>query len=205
VAGSLMGHDHEHSHCDAVAHDRRILWVVLLLNSVMFYIELRQGLKASSSSLIADSMDFFSDSLSYIITLFVMGMHIHIRAKAAIFKASFMLLLAAMALIQGIINLYEGIVPASDTMGMVGLLALIVNIISATLLFGSRGRDSNMRSVWLCSRNDMIANIMIIIAAYFVGITDSLVPDLLVALGIAWLEGSAALKIIRHAKKELKS
>lgn len=200
-----MGHDHEHSHCDTIAHDRKMLWIVLLLNSIMFYIELRQGLKANSSSLIADSMDFFSDSLSYIITLYVIQKHIHVRAKAALFKASFMLLLAATALIQGIINLLHETVPASDTMGMVGLLALVVNLISAILLYSSRGRDSNMRSVWLCSRNDMLSNIMIIIAAFFVSITDSLAPDLLVALGIAWLEGSAAFKIIKHAKEELRS
>jgi len=200
-----MGHDHEHSHCDTISHDRKMLWIVLLLNGIMFLIELFQGLHANSSSLLADSMDFFSDSLSYIITLYVIQKHIHVRAKAALFKASFMLLLAAVALIQGVINLVHETVPASDTMGMVGLLALVVNLISAILLYSSRERDSNMRSVWLCSRNDMLSNIMIIIAAFFVSITDSLAPDLLVALGIAWLESSAAFKIIKHAKEELRS
>ncbi len=200
-----MGHEHEHSHCDTIAHDRKMLWIVLLLNGAMFFVELWQGMHANSSSLLADSMDFFSDSLSYIITLYVIQKHIHVRAKAALFKASFMLLLAAVALIQGVANLVHGTVPVYETMGIVGLLALLVNLVSAMLLYGSRGRDSNMRSVWLCSRNDMFANIMIIIAAFFVSVTGSLLPDLLVALGIAWLEGSAALKIIRHAKEELRS
>ncbi len=196
------GHDHDHDH---INHDRKMLWIVLLLNGAMFFLELWQGLKADSSSLLADSMDFFSDSLSYIITLYVIAKHIHVRARAALLKASFMLLLAAVALMQGLHNLLEHSAPIYSTMGWVGTLALIVNIASALLLYSSRGRDSNMRSVWLCSRNDIIANLMILCAAYFVYATGSLYPDLLVALGIAYLEGGSALKIIRHAKDELRS
>lgn len=200
-----MGHDHEHAHCDTIAHDRWVLWIVLLLNGIMFFIELCQGVEANSTALIADSMDFFSDSLSYIITLYVIEKHIHIRAKAALLKASFMLVLAATAFIQGMTNLITHATPDSGMMGTVGMLALIVNIASAILLYSSRERDSNMRSVWLCSRNDALANIMVLIAAFFVSVTDSLWPDLLVAMGIAYLEGGAALKIIRHAKEELRS
>lgn len=194
---------HDHDHC--VIHDRKMLWIVLALNGFMFFLELWQGIKSDSSSLLADSMDFFSDSLSYIITLYVIQKHIHTRAKAALLKAAFMLLLAGVAIMQGVHNLTSETIPVYATMGWVGTLALIVNLSSAALLYSSRGRDSNMRSVWLCSRNDALANIMIIIAAYFVYATHSMWPDFLVALGIAWLEGSSALKIIRHAKQELKS
>lgn len=194
----------EHSHCD-ITHDKKMLWIVLFLNAAMFFLELWQGMKADSTALIADSMDFFSDSLSYIITLYVIQRHIHIRAKAALIKASFMLLLGAGALLQGIFNLIYDTTPNYETMGLVGTLALIINIISAMLLYNSRGRDSNMHSVWLCSRNDIIANLMILCAAFFVYTTNSMVPDLLVALGIAWLEGHSALKIIHHAKQELRS
>lgn len=201
-----MGHDHdrEHDHCH-ITHDRKMLWIVLALNAAMFFLELWQGVAAGSTALIADSMDFFSDSISYAITLYVIQKHIHTRAKAALLKASFMLLLAACALMQGGYNLLHHTTPEYETMGWVGALALAVNIISAILLFSSRGRDSNMRSVWLCSRNDAFANIMILIAAYLVFATNSLYPDLLVALGIAWLEGGSAIKIIRHAKEELRS
>ncbi len=197
-------HNHEDPHCHII-HDRRMLWIVLILNAFMFFLELWQGVKADSSALLADSMDFFSDSLSYIITLYVIQKHIHIRAKAALVKAALMLVLAGVALTQGAFNLIEQTTPIYSTMGWVGTLALIVNITSALLLYSSRGRDSNMRSVWLCSRNDAFANILILCAAYLVYITGSLYPDLAVALGIAWLEGSAAIKIIHHAKSELRS
>ncbi|MEQ1789408.1 MAG: cation transporter [Rickettsiales bacterium] len=199
-----MSHEHGHNH-DHVIDDRKILWIVLALNFAMFFIELWQGMKADSTALIADSMDFLSDSFSYGITLYVIQKHLHTRAKAALIKAALMLLLAIGALTQGAHNLLEQTTPAYMTMGWVATLALLVNSISALLLYKSRGRDSNMQSVWLCSRNDMITNILIIIAAFLVFASNSLFPDLLVALGIAWLEGSSAIKIIRHAKQELRS
>lgn len=195
------GHAHDHDHC--TIHDRKILAVVLALNISMFFLELWQGMIADSSSLLADSMDFFSDSLSYIITLYVIQKHIHVRAKAALIKAALMMTLAGLALMQGVHNLTSETMPVYSTMGWVGTLALTVNIISAALLYSSRGRDSNMQSVWLCSRNDVFANIMILVAAFLVYTTNSMWPDLLVALGIAWLGGSSALKIIKHAKSEL--
>lgn len=196
------GHDHDHDHA---VHDSKMLWIVLILNAFMFFLELWQGIEADSSALLADSMDFFSDSLSYIISLYVITKHIHVRAKAALLKAGLMLTLAGAALTQGIFNLIEHTTPVYSTMGWVGTLALIINIISAALLYSSRERDSNMHSVWLCSRNDIVANLMILLAAYLVFSTGSLYPDLLVALAIAWLEGHSALKIIAHAKSELRS
>lgn len=195
---------HCHTH-DEFAHDRKVLWIVLTLNFSMFLLEIWQGMIANSSALLADSMDFLSDSFSYIITLYVITKHIRARARAALIKASLMLLLAFGAFSQGLYNLFVHATPVYETMGWVGALALCANVISAVLLYSSRGRDSNMRSVWLCSRNDAFANILIIIAAFLVYLTGSLLPDLLVALGIAWLEGGSALKIIRHAKEELKS
>ncbi len=199
-----MSGDHNHDH-DHIIHDSKMLWIVLILNAAMFFLELWQGIEADSSALLADSMDFLSDSFSYGLTIYVLQKHIHVRAKAALLKAALMLLLAAGAFTQGFYNLLEHTTPAYLTMGWVGTLALFANGISALLLYKSRGRDSNMRSVWLCSRNDMLANIFILIAAYLVYSTGSLYPDLLVALAIAWLEGSSAIKIIAHAKSELRS
>ncbi len=201
--GDHHNHDlHYHTHAE-ITHDRKVLWLVLALNLAMFALEIWQGIKADSSALIADSMDFLSDSFNYIVTLYVITKHLHTRAKAAIFKSFMMLLLAGFAITQGVYHLINNVTPAYETMGWVGALALIVNIISAAMLYASRGRDSNMHSVWLCSRNDIIANLMILLAAYLVFVSGSLVPDLLVALAIAWLEGSSAIKIIRHAKNEL--
>ena len=193
-----MGDDHDH-----VISDRRTLYIVLILNFSMFLLEILQGVAADSTALLADSMDFIGDSFSYAITIYALQKHLHIRARVAIIKASLMLLVAAGVLVHGIFNFMAQAVPEYITMGWVGILALIANATSALLLYQSRSRDSNMRSVWLCSRNDMLANIMILLAAYLVFVTGSLLPDLLVALGIAYLGSSSAIKIIRHAKEEL--
>ena len=198
-----MSGDHAHDHSE-IAHDRRVLYIVLALNFSLFLIELWQGLAADSTSLIADSMDFLSDSFSYIITLYVLTKPLHMRAKAALIKAALMLLLAAGALGQGVHNIISGTTPEFSTMGWVGLLALAANLTSAYLLYRTRNRDSNMRSVWLCSRNDAVSNIAIIAAAGLVFATGTLWPDIIVALIITWLEGSSAVKIIAHAKEELK-
>lgn len=199
-----MSADHCHIDEATLQNDRRLLWTVLAINFSMFVLEIWQGMLADSTSLLADSMDFLSDSFSYGITLYVLAKHLHVRARAAIIKASLMLLLAAGALAQGVHNLMVSETPAYLTMGWVGTLALVANVVSAMLLYGSRGRDSNMRSVWLCSRNDAFANIAIIIAAGLVYATGSLWPDLAVALVITGLEGGSALKIIAQAKQELR-
>lgn len=194
----------EHHHHD-INNDRRILWIVLALNFSMFFVEIWQGLQANSTSLIADSMDFLSDSFSYVITLYVLTRSLRTRAKASLIKAYLMLALGIGALGQGVHNIINHHVPEFSTMGWVGALALVANVISAILLYGSRNRDSNMQSVWLCSRNDAIANVLIIAAAGMVYYTSSLWPDLLVALAIAGLEGTSALKIIAQAKTEMKA
>lgn len=195
-----MGHDHAHDHHSS---DRRILWIAFALNFPLFLLEVWQGFSADSTSLIADSMDFLSDSFSYILTLYVLTKPLSTRAKASIFKAALMLLLAVGALGQGVQNIMHGSIPVYTTMGWVSVLALIANVTTALILFKSRGRDSNMRSIWLCSRNDALSNIFIIIAAYLVYTTGTLWPDIIVALIIAWLEGGAAIQIIKHARSEL--
>jgi Co/Zn/Cd efflux system component len=200
-----MSHGCHSHHDDTVTRDRRILWIVLALNFSMFVIEIIQGIRADSTSLLADSMDFLSDSFSYAITMVVLTKSLAVRARASLLKAGLMLLIAAGALAQGVHNVAHGNIPEFSTMGWVATLALVVNLISAGLLYASRGRDSNMQSVWLCSRNDAIANVAIIIAAGLVWATGTLWPDLLVALAIAWLEGSSAVKIIRQARGELKA
>lgn len=183
---------------------RAALWLAFILNLSMFVIEVWQGQAADSTSLLADSMDFLSDAFNYAISLAVFSMAITARAKASLVKASLMLVIAAAVLITGGMHVMNDAVPAYQTMGWVGVLALAVNVTSALALYRSRGRDSNMQSVWLCSRNDAIGNIAIIIAAYFVYLTQSLWPDLVVALIMAYLGASAAVKIIRQARSELK-
>ncbi len=198
-----MSDGHNHS-CDHHAHDRKVLWIAFALNFPLFVLEVWQGLGADSTSLLADSMDFLSDSASYLITLYVLTKPLKTRSHAALFKASMMLALAVLALGQGVHNIISGSVPAYLTMGWVGTLALIANITTAAVLYNSRDRDSNMSSVWLCSRNDALANIFILIAAGLVFATGTIWPDLAVALAIAYLETTSAIKIIKHAKSELK-
>lgn len=197
---------HPLAHCDhseTNPTDRRTLYIVLALNFAMFLLEVLQGLSADSSALLADAADFLSDSFSYGITLYVLTRPLHIRARASLLKAALMLLLAAGALAQGVYHILTDQLPDPYTMGWVSALALTVNLTSAALLYSTRGRDSNMRSVWLCSRNDAISNIMIMIAAYIVFVSGTLWPDLAAAVFIAWIEGSSALKVIRQAKTEL--
>lgn len=198
----MSGHCH---HEDVHAENRRVLWIVLALNFSMFILELWQGVSIGSSSLLADAADFFSDSFSYVITLIVLAAPLRVRAKASLAKAVMMLLLAAGALSQGVWHLFHGVAPDAHTMGWVSLLALAANLGSAALLFRSRGQDSNMRSVWLCSRNDALNNIMILIAAGFVFYTASPWPDVIAAVIIAWVEGASALSIIRQAQGELRN
>jgi len=194
---------HDHGCGGDTAKGKAALWLALVLNLGMFSIEIWQGHAADSTSLLADSMDFLSDSFSYALSLAVFSMAVAIRAKAALIKAVLMLSIAAIVLVTGLLHIIHDAVPMYQTMGWVGLLALAVNVISALALYSARGRDSNMRSVWLCSRNDAIGNVAILIAAYFIYLTGTLWPDLIVAAIMAWLGISAALKIISHAKQEL--
>ena len=198
-----MGAHHDHSHA-FMEHARHVLYTVFALNFAMFLLEVWQGTQAGSTALIADSMDFLSDSASYLITLHVLSKPLHVRARAALLKAGLMLVLALFAFAQGIHNILTQHVPEATTMGWVALLAFFVNFTSAGLLYGTRGKDSNMESVWLCSRNDAIANLAILIAAILVYYTGSLWPDLAVALMMTTLGIRSAMQIIRHAKKELR-
>ncbi|MGE0753876.1 MAG: cation transporter [Alphaproteobacteria bacterium] len=192
----------EHCHSHALDADRRIVWTVLILNFSMFLLEVFQGLQANSSSLIADSIDFLSDSFSYGITLYVMNRSLKARATAAFIKGGLMMCLAAIVLAQGIYNIIQAETPVYTTMGWVGAMALAVNLLCTALLFRFRSRDSNMESVWLCSRNDTIGNLLILIAAGLVYATGSLWPDFAAALVIAGLASTSALKIFAQAQRE---
>lgn len=195
-----MGGHHHHT----IDTDRHIVWIVLILNLAMFLFEIVQGIRANSSSLIADSIDFLNDSFSYAITLYVMEKSLRTRATAAFIKAGLMFLLAVIVLAQGIYNVSQSHIPEYTTMGWVAALAFIINLICTVLLFRSRGKDSNMESVWLCSRNDTIGNLLTLAAAGLVFATGSLWPDFIVALVIAGLASTSALKIIAQAKREFK-
>ena len=183
---------------------RRILWVALAINAAMFGVEVVGGLAAASTSLQADALDFLGDAGNYAISLFVLGMAVAWRARAALLKG---LTMGAFGLwVVGITtaNLLMGTVPEPFTMGWVGALALIANVTVAVLLYAFRQGDSNMRSVWLCSRNDAIGNIAVLLAALGVFGTGTAWPDLAVATIMAGLGITAAWQVVTGALDELR-
>jgi cation diffusion facilitator family transporter len=182
---------------------RRILWAALVLNLGMFGVEIVAGMRAGSVSLLADSLDFLGDAANYGISLWVLGMSLTLRARASLFKALSMLVFGVGVLIAAIWHLFSGQVPDAPTMGVVATLALLVNVGVAALLYAYREGDSNMRSVWLCSRNDALGNIAVLLAALGVFGTGSAWPDLLVASIMAGLAVTSSYQVMRHARQEL--
>lgn len=182
---------------------RKILWAALVINLGMFGVEIIAGMRADSVSLLADSLDFLGDAANYGISLLVLGMSLTLRARASLFKALSMLVFGVGVLIAAIWHLLSGQVPDAPTMGVVGTLALLANIGVAAMLYAYREGDSNMRSVWLCSRNDALGNIAVLFAALGVLGTGSGWPDLLVASIMAGLAVTSSYQVMRHARQEL--
>nr|WP_174507077.1 cation diffusion facilitator family transporter [Acinetobacter sp. Marseille-Q1620] len=183
---------------------RTALWIALILNLSMFFVELIGGMYANSVSLWADSLDFFGDAVNYAISLAVLGMSLYWRATVALVKGLTMATFGLVVLIKTLYAYTQGIPPEAITMGVIGILALVVNVIAAVVLYAFREGDSNMQSVWLCSRNDAIGNVAVIFAAIGVFGTGSVLPDLIVALIMASLGLSAGYRIIKTAIIERK-
>lgn len=186
------------------ARYRRILWVALGVNLGMFLVEIGAGLHAGSVSLLSDSMDFLGDAANYGVSLWVLGLGVVARARASLLKALTMGTFGVFILGMALTNFLAARVPDAPTMGTVGFLALLANLGVAALLYAFRDGDSNMRSVWLCSRNDALGNLAVMLAALGVFGTGAGWPDLIVATLMALLSLSAALQIARHARAELR-
>lgn len=182
---------------------RRILWIALIVNALMFVVEIVFGIASNSVSLLADSIDFLGDAANYGISLWVLALSVQIRAKASLVKAGFMAMFGIGILIHAVWNLITGVLPDAQTMSLIGLLALAANVGVAVLLYAYRNGDSNMRSVWLCSRNDALGNVAVIIAAIGVFGTGTAWPDLIVAVIMASLALSAAWQVTKQARQEL--
>lgn len=183
---------------------RRALWIVLAINLAMFGVEMVSGLFAHSVSLQADALDFLGDSANYILTLMVLGMSMRWRSGAALVKGATMGLFGLWVIGQAAWNLYYGALPGAFVMGSIGFLALVANVASAGLLYTFRSGNANMRSVWLCSRNDAIGNVAVMLAAGGVFSLGSAWPDLVVALVMAGLALSSSVLILRQAAGELR-
>lgn len=186
------------------ARYRRVLWAALVVNAAMFVVELAGGLHAGSVSLLADAVDFFSDAANYGLSLWVLGMALSARARAALFKGLTMGLLGLFVLGRAAWAVAAGGVPEPATMGLIGALALVANVAVAVMLYRWRDGDANMRSVWLCSRNDAIGNLAVMAAALGVLGSGSAWPDLIVATVMAVLALTAARTIVAQARAELR-
>lgn len=183
---------------------RRALWIALGLNAVMFAFEMTAGARSDSRSLQADALDFFGDSANYAISLGVAGMALAWRARAALVKGGTMLAFGLWVLGSAIYATLQGAAPQPETMGAVGLLALAVNLGVAVLLYSFRTGDANMRSVWICSRNDAIGNVAVIMAAIGVFGTGSAWPDLIVAVLFAALAINGGWSVARQSIREMR-
>jgi Co/Zn/Cd efflux system component len=183
---------------------RRILWVALGLNAAMFGVETLASLVAGSVSLQADALDFLGDAANYAVSLAVLGMAIRWRAAAAVGKGVVMCAFGVWVAGNTMWHAISGGVPRFEVMGGIGLLALATNVAVAILLYRHRTSDSNRMSVWLCTRNDAIANVAVILAGLGVWLMASPWPDIAVGAAIAALGLTGAWQVIRQAGAELR-
>jgi len=183
---------------------RRALWIALIANGVMFGTEIIAGVAAGSASLQADALDFLGDTITYSLSLGVAGLGLAWRARAALAKGWGLLLLGVWVIGAAVWHAYFTTLPQAEVMGAIGILALAVNAAVALMLFRFRTGDANMRSVWICSRNDAIGNVAVVAAALGVFGTGTGWPDVIVAAIMASLSISGGWQIIRQARGELR-
>ncbi|WP_040650510.1 cation transporter [Roseovarius sp. 217] len=181
---------------------RRRLWMVIAINATMFGVEMVAGQAAQSQALKADALDFLGDALTYGLSLAVIGMSMRVRATAALFKGLSLMAMGLWVLGTTVYRVFYLGVPEAGIMGSIGFLALAANVASVLLLMAYKDGDANVRSVWLCSRNDAIGNVAVMVAALAVWGAGSGWPDLIVAGLMASLFVNSAQQIIRQALDE---
>ena len=183
---------------------RRILWIALVVNATMFFVELAGGYRSGSVSLLADAIDFAGDAANYAVSLAVLAASLSWRARAAQLKAVCMIGFGLFVMGRAAWGAWTGaIAPDASTMGVISVLALVANIAVAWMLYAFREGDANMRSVWLCSRNDAMGNLAVMAAALGVAGTRTAWPDLSVAAIMAALALQGGWSVLRQARGEL--
>jgi len=184
---------------------KRVLWIVIALNASMFLVEMGGGVLAGSQALQADALDFLGDTLTYGMSLAVIGKSLQVRATAAMIKGVSLALMGLWVFGSTVWHTFVLGVPRAEVMGLIGFLALVTNLASVLLLMRYKDGDANVRSVWLCSRNDAIGNVAVMIAALGVWGTATGWPDIIVAAILALLFLQSATKILRQAIAERQS
>jgi len=198
--------------CDDDRHDfdglsvdyRHRLLIVIALNAAMFVVEIAAGQLSGSKALQADALDFLGDAATYSLTLAVIGTAVRTRARAALIKGASLSVMGMWILASTLYHVMVRGVPQAEVMGLVGLCALAVNVTSVIILMRYKDGEANVRSVWLCSRNDAIGNIAVMVAALGVWGTSTAWPDLTVAAVMAGLFLNSSLQIIAQSRRELR-
>ncbi len=187
------------------ANHSRVLWIVLAINAVMFFVESSAGVLAHSTSLLADALDMLGDALVYGFSLFVLSRSARWQASAAFVKGAFMLALGVGVLMEAAYKMFNPIMPEVETMGVVGTVALAANLVCFLLLYRHRGDNLNMRSTWLCSRNDLIANVSVLLAAAGSYLLVSRWPDIIVGAVITALFLHSSFEVLRQSLQVLRA
>ena len=182
---------------------RKVLWIILIINAVMFVVEFSGGIKAASLSLTGDSLDMLGDALVYGCSLYVIQKGKKAQARSAILKGGIMFITAIAVFARATYQLFAQTVPTVGLMSEIGILALVANLICFLLLIRHRNDNINMSSVWLCSRNDIIANTSVLLTAGLVFLTGSFLPDFILGLLLTVVFAQSAGKVLTQARAEL--
>jgi Co/Zn/Cd efflux system component len=180
---------------------RRVLHVVLGINAAMFLVESTAGVLAHSTALFADSIDMLGDAIVYGFSLYVIGRGALWQARAALLKGIVMAAFGVGVLVQVAVKIAQGLAPSVEVMGAVGVLAFAANLCCLALLWRRRGDDINIRSAWICSRNDVIGNAAVLVAAGAVAVTGSPWPDIVIGLLVASVFARSAVLVVRDASR----
>jgi cation diffusion facilitator family transporter len=202
-----MVHCCEDKSCEIAAlraKHRRVLWIVLLINIAMFIVEGWAGLLARSTSLLADALDMLGDALVYGFSLFVLARSVLWQAGAALVKGGFMLVFGLGVLGEAAYKVFHPVLPGVETMGLIGGVALMANLVCFFLLYRHRDDNLNLRSTWLCSRNDLIANVSVLLAAAGSSLFASRWPDIVIGSLIASLFLGSAFGVLRQSIQALR-
>jgi len=183
----------------------KVLWIILIINAMMFVVEFSGGIKAASLSLTGDSLDMLGDALVYGCSLYVIQKGKKAQARSAILKGGIMFLTAIAVFARATYQLFAQTVPTASLMSEIGILALVANLICFLLLIRHRNDNINMSSVWLCSRNDIIANTSVLITAGLVFLTGSFLPDFILGLLLTIVFAQSAGQVLTQARQELRA
>lgn len=193
--------------CSVVASNRRerkLLWFVLTLNAIMFVVEFIAGWIADSSGLLADSLDMLADTMVYALSLYAVGRSLTHKARSVLLNGSLQLLLGCLILVDVGRRVWFGSEPQTDIMTWIALAALVINLICFGVLYQFRNGDINLQASWICSRNDMLANVGVLVAALLVSKFESPWPDWIIGGFIAVVVLHSAFKIVTNARAVLK-